>query len=274
MSLKRRIFEAVSNAMIAILGLNRPVRVYRAFLSRINAVKQVEINGTCMLFDANEELHLLRAEWLATKEPETLEWIDGFAPGEVFFDIGANIGVFSVYAALHRGCEVYAFEPEAKNYACLNRNILLNRADDRIHAVNLGFHDRTGIEVLNLHDVASGAALHSLGSARDWRGAAFTPKFRQAVLAFELDRFIELFGVPVPNYVKLDVDGNEAKIVRGGLRTLADPRVRSLMVELKEGDAELIGLIESCGLRLRTRTRAAMQGEYQDTYNALFTRAS
>lgn len=94
MSIKRAIFERVSDLLIAILGLNRPSRFYRAFLSRVNCVKRVTVNGTDIAFDANEELHLLRADWIDKKEPETLEWINGFGEGEVFYDVGANVGMF------------------------------------------------------------------------------------------------------------------------------------------------------------------------------------
>lgn len=273
MTAKRRLFNAMSDALIAVLGLNRPIRAYRAFLSRINAVKQVEINGTRMVFDANEELHLLRADLLRSKEPETIRWIDSFAEGSVFFDIGANIGVFSVYAAAHRNCDVYAFEPEAKNYACLNKNILLNGLGRRVKALNVGLHDSTGLEFLNLHDLASGAALHALGEPLDWRGKRFEPKFEQAVIAFTLDEFVERFGLPVPHHVKLDVDGNEQRIIRGGQRTFSSPRLKSLLIEINENDRPLIELIESCGLMLAHKTRLAMQGDTQDMFNAVFTRA-
>lgn len=265
MSAKRKIFDALSDALIALLGLNRPLRVYRAFLARVNAVKRVSIHGTPMVFDANEELHLLRAEWLKTKEPETLDWIDSFGAKEVMYDIGANIGVFSVYAALRRDCDVYAFEPEAKNYACLCKNLYLNGLGRRVTALNLGLHDRTAIEFLQLHGMESGAALHSLGEPVDWRKERFQPKFEQSVMAFALDEFIERFGIPLPNHVKLDVDGNEPKIIAGGRRTFSNPALKSLLIEMYENDRALIGLIEACGLTRDSR--------YQDTYNAVFRRA-
>ena len=272
MTAQRRAFNTIADALICVLGLNRPIRVYRAFLSRVNAVKKVAVNGTPITFDANEELHLLRAELVASKEPETLAWIDSFAQGEVLYDIGANIGVFSLYAALHRNCDVYAFEPEAKNYACLNKNILLNGLGRRVKALNVGLHDRTGIEFLQLHDLASGAALHSLGEAIDWRKQRFDAKFEQAVLAFALDEFIERFGAPAPNHIKLDVDGNEDRIIRGGRRTFSDPAMKSLLIEINENDRDLIELIESCGLTLERKTLAALQGSYRDTFNAVFAR--
>lgn len=268
----RKVFDTLSDALIALLGLNRPLRLYRAFLGRVDAVKRVEVRGTPMCFDANAELHLLRAQWLETKEPETLDWIDSFAPRETLYDIGANIGVFSVYAALHRDADVYAFEPEAKNYACLSRNLYLNNLGRRVKALNLGLHDRTAIEHLQLHDMQSGAALHALGAPVDWRKERFQPKFEQSVLAFALDEFIERFALPPPNHVKLDVDGNEAKIIAGGQRTFSSPALKSLMIEINGDDRALIDTLEACGLQIAKKTRAG-EGELANTYNMVFRRA-
>jgi FkbM family methyltransferase len=273
MSLKRTIFEKSSDLLIAVLGLNRPNRLYRAFLSRVNCVKTVAVSGTRIVFDANEELHLLRAEWLDKKEPETLEWIDGFAEGDVLYDVGANVGVFSLYAAMHRRCDVIAFEPEAKNYACLNKNIFLNHLGRRVKAFNVGLHDSTGVEFLQLHNLASGAALHSVGEAVDWRGNRFEAKFEQAVMAFRLDDFVEMFKMPAPRHMKIDVDGNELKVIRGASKILSSPGFKSLQIELKEGDRTLIDAIEAYGLKLSRSTRAAFQGEHQDCLNAVFSRA-
>ena len=268
MNWKRALFDRISDAVIAVAGFNRPIRLYRAFGERIDAVKRVEVHGTPMLFDANEELHLLRAGWIHTKEPETIEWIDSFGAGDVLYDIGANVGVFSLYAALHRSCDVYAFEPEAKNYACLNRNILLNRLGRRVKALNVGLHDSTSIEFLQLHDLASGAALHALGEAIDWKGERFEAKFEQAVLAFSLDELVERFGLPMPHHVKLDVDGNEDKIIRGGRRTLSSATLKSVLVEINDEEGPMVELMQSCGLKLTAVERPDRAGGY----NAIFRR--
>lgn len=271
-SLKRRILESVCDLIVAVLGLNRPNRFYRVLLGRVNSVKKVQVRGIQVKFDANEELHLLRAQWLESKEPETLSWIDGFTKGETVYDIGANVGVFSIYAALRCGADVYAFEPEAKNFSCLCKNLYLNGLGRRVKALNLGLHDSTKIEFLQLHGLESGAALHSLGDPVDWRKRRFEPKYEQSVMAFNLDEFVERFGVPVPNHIKLDVDGNESKIIRGGMRTLSSPALRSLMVEMNENDHELLDLIASCGLAPAERVRTAVTSGFDDTYNAVFRR--
>src|SRR3990167_5131009 len=71
-----------------------------------------------------------RCEWrvrtLATKEPSVYEWLQTLGPDDVLFDVGANIGVYTVFAAVCMGARVVAFEPEAQNFAALNLNLSLN----------------------------------------------------------------------------------------------------------------------------------------------------
>ena len=270
MTIKRVVFNKTSDALIAFLGLNRPTRWSRAFLSRVSCNKCVTVNGTTINFDANDELHLLRAQWLETKEPETLVWIDTFNQGDLLYDVGANVGVFSLYAALHRNCRVYAFEPEAKNYACLNKNIFLNSIGRRVQALNVALHDQTTIQLLNLHSLESGSALHSVGEPVDSHGQRFEPKFEQAVLAFSLDDFIQTFDAPVPQHIKIDVDGNELKIIEGALNTLSDFRCRSVQIEINQNDHVLCEHMEKCGFSLVSETRVAMQGGDTNLVNAVF----
>jgi hypothetical protein len=74
-----------------------------------------------------------RARAIMTKEPGALEWIDSMVPGSVFWDIGANIGVLTLYAAMRGDLKVWAFEPAAVNHYNLVANCELNgleRASD------------------------------------------------------------------------------------------------------------------------------------------------
>lgn len=68
-----------------------------------------------------------RVSSFSTKEPDTLEWMDTIPPGSVIWDIGANVGLYSVYAAKSRGARVFAFEPSVFNLELLARNIFLNQ---------------------------------------------------------------------------------------------------------------------------------------------------
>ena len=73
------------------------------------------------------------------KEPETIEWIDSFDQSKkiIFWDIGANIGIYSVYAATKfNNIEVVSFEPSTSNLRVLSRNISINNLQSKIKIVN------------------------------------------------------------------------------------------------------------------------------------------
>src|SRR5665811_148010 len=91
-----------------------------------------------------------RAKTLLTKEPDTIRWIDSFQLGTTLWDIGANVGVFSLYAAT-RSLRVLAFEPAPANYYLLVKNTEINQLSDRISAIPLALSDRRAMAVSYTH---------------------------------------------------------------------------------------------------------------------------
>src|SRR3954454_23342205 len=83
----------------------------------------VEVPGGSVKFFCPSPLLTNRAETLLTKEPDTIKWIDSFPAESVFWDIGANVGVYSLYAATRPGLSILSFEPLAANFHVLSRNI-------------------------------------------------------------------------------------------------------------------------------------------------------
>lgn len=180
-------------------------------------------------------------------EPETVAWIDDFIKdGEVMWDIGANIGLYALYAALVPGIRVLAFEPGAGSFAALMKNVELNAMGDRIAAYCLAFDEATGLDVLHMMDTGAGHSMHAFGAdeAADW---PVTPPFSQACLGFTIDDFCRIFDPPPPDHVKLDVDGNEAKIIRGGRRTLVG--AKTVMVEIEDDTGAVAAALEALGFR-------------------------
>lgn len=224
------------------------------------------------------DLALWRARTLLTKEPETIEWIDGFADGDVFWDVGANVGLYSVYAAINHKVRVLAFEPSASNYMLLNRNIEVNALSDHVRAFCVAFADRTCVDVLNMQSTRLAGALSSFAEATDHEGRDFKPVFRQGMVGYAIDDFVRSFSPPFPNHLKIDVDGIEDKIVAGARQTLADPRLKSLSIELEANRAEhtaaTVKQLETAGLKFVSRRHAPDfdGGPYADVYNYQFRR--
>lgn len=166
-------------------------------------------------------------------EPETLRWIDGFVQdGEVFWDIGANIGVYTLYAALRPGVGVFAFEPGAASFAALVRNLELNGMGDRVQAYCLAFDETTRLDSLHMMNTGAGHSTHAFGRKETTFGA-FSPAFSQAAPGFSIDDFRHIFGLRRPDHVKLDVDGLEDRILKGGRKTLDG--VKTVLVEVEGG---------------------------------------
>lgn len=196
-------------------------------------------------FDCRSPISFHRASTLFSKEPETIAWIDDFIePGDVLYDVGANIGVFSLYASITKGCKTIAFEPSADNYAELCRNIWKNGLDSRVLAYNVALHDRFLASSLNISKMVPGRAAHTFGSRIDGWGREFTPEFQQGSIGLPLDAFVYDLQQPFPTHIKIDVDGNEHLVMAGMSRILKDLRLRSIAIELNFQDrAEIDGAI-------------------------------
>jgi FkbM family methyltransferase len=259
----RRIFaEAIANGREPLLEIIESVVTPRG-----------TINFYCL-----GDLSLWRARTLLTKEPETIEWIDSFDSGDVFWDVGANIGVYSIYAAISRKVRVLAFEPAAGNYLLINRNIETNQLSDFVQAFCVAFADRTGVDALNMQSTQLGGAMSSFAEAKDHEGRRFTPSFRQGMIGYSIDSYIEAFNPPFPNHLKVDVDGIEDRIIAGAGKTLADVRLKSVSIELDAKRSEytdvIIRQMEAAGLEQKWRRHAEMfnAGAFSDIYNYLFVR--
>lgn len=171
-----------------------------------------------------------RALSLLTKQPGTIAWIDTFPPQSVFWDVGANIGVYTLYAA-RRGARVVAIEPAAVNQFLLAANCEANRVDDRVQCLMLGLGSGARIAQLEVSQFVPAASFKFEG-----KGAQQLPG-RQAALVLSMDRLVEEYGVACPNYIKIDAPGFTEEIISGAARTLQRPEVRGLHVELREASS-------------------------------------
>ena len=198
---------------------------------RLNPCCEITHAGTRMVFSTPTLFTKGRVDTIYSKEPCTLEWIASFAASDVFIDVGANVGMYSIWAAATQQTQVFAFEPEAQNYALLNRNILLNNLSGRVKAYCMGLSDQPGLTSLHMQDLRPGGSNHALGEALDFRHQPMKTSFEQGCIADTLDRLVAAGEVPLPNHVKIDVDGFENKVIAGARDILKNPEMRSLLIE-------------------------------------------
>jgi len=173
-----------------------------------------------------------RALGLMDNEPNTINWIKEIPKGDCLWDIGANVGVFSLYASL-RGVNVVAFEPLDSNYSILCKNIEINAASKNISGFNIALNSETTLDYFYIQHSQAGSSGNTFGQAYDvQRGKVFNDYLVQPTLGYTIDDFIETFDITTPNYIKMDVDGIEYKILSGARGLLKDTRLKSILVEI------------------------------------------
>ena len=170
------------------------------------------------------------------KEPFTVRWIqESIGKDDVLYDIGANVGTFSLIAAMSRGASVVAFEPGYANFARLCENIQLNGCSGDIIPVPLPLSDAPGLLSFNYRSLEPGQSRHVLGDAAFVPGPRSTSTYVQPVCATTLDRAVADFGLQPPNHLKIDVDGSEVRVLKGAGAVLRGAQLRTVLIE---SDAE------------------------------------
>ena len=201
--------------------------------------------GLRMLLPTNQ--YLSRKIFMGTHEADESEFITSFlGHGDIFLDVGANIGYFTLLASSNVGGEgeVHAFEPSPSTFEILRRNVVINRLNN-VHLNRLGLSDLD--EVRELHVSLDGlSSFDTFGSP-----ACFSNFVLENVHCTTLDRYKqEVLADKAITLIKIDVEGWERRVLLGGKSLLEGRDAPVLLVEFADGIAAQAG--ESCGELRRT----------------------
>jgi FkbM family methyltransferase len=195
-------------------------------------VVTIKHEGQDLFFYCPTRVSNFRAKTFSTKEPLTLKWIDGFTPGSVLWDIGANIGLYSIYAAKFKGIKVISFEPSVFNLELLVRNINLNLVTDLISVIPLPLYKSSEVNHILLSSENIGAALNTFGEIYGQDGNDLKGVIKYNVLGLSADDLLIKLGMSPPTNLKIDVDGIEHLVLAGATKLLAS--VQSVLVEVND----------------------------------------
>lgn len=280
-SLKKLIKAGIKKLIdwsVAVLGKTLPGRyVYAQIVGgAMSRTQTIDHQGTCLSFAVPNALNQYRVDTFSTKEPETLEWIDGIPEGSVVWDIGANVGLYACYAAKHRSCMVFAFEPSVFNLELLARNVFLNGLTEQVTLVPLPLTEVLAVSTLNMTTTEWGGALSSFGQDYGHDGQALNQVFKFPTIGLSMVDAVALLKIPQPDHIKMDVDGIEHLILKGGVPLLS--RVKSILIEINDSfavqanDASMY--LQQAGLSLREKRHAEVfdTGMAQNTFNQIWIR--
>ena len=261
-SRKQFLVRKLAYALVKILGFNKPSLFTTEFIQSLDPIAKVKIQGKGTLkFVANHGRLLWRVNTFREEEPETIEWLDSIKEDECLWDVGANVGMYSIYASVFQKCRVVAFEPEAQNFSILMHNIDLNYMADQIIPVMSAVAGQSGIGQLKVPYFTKGGAFNQFTASSAVEESIYQPRqgnyeLTQYVYSSSLDDYMNQTNFPSPTHIKIDVDGIESKIVDGAANFLKQPTLRSVLIELNENvpaDKEVKKIIESAGFSFKSK---------------------
>jgi FkbM family methyltransferase len=228
-SLGRRLVEAAT----------RPIRYrdLRVLRGRMAGVR-INLGGSFVRYltgDAEPEVQEALAELLK--------------PGQTVYDVGANIGFFTILCSRLVGPSgrVYAFEPIPRNLATLKRNIALNGLTNVV-VVEMALSSSSGTAEMF---VSPWSAFHSLNVEGASKQDNHGPDAGEIVVqTVTLDEFVRDDGVHAPDLVKIDVEGAEL-IVLAGMRETLRTLKPLVLCELHDTNAAYAEFVESIGYGVR-----------------------
>lgn len=227
-----------------------------------------------------------RAKTIRSKEPGTRRWLNQIEAGDVLYDVGANIGLYSLLAARRVGTagHVYAFEPHAANLVSLLRNIALNELGDRITVVGCPLGAMAGFAPFNYAALRAGSSGSQVGHTTTEHGEPFAPACVELKVVATIDALLASGVLRPATFVKIDVDGNEVDVLAGmRIFLLSDRAPASVQIEARaQTKTEIRWRLEAAGYTLRERHDTAHGAEQiakgvdpeRLAYNWVFGRAA
>jgi FkbM family methyltransferase len=234
-------------------------------------------------FFVPNQLTQYRVDTFFTKEPETLRWIDNFTEKKkiIFWDIGANIGLYSIYAALkHRDIEIHSFEPSSSNLRVLSRNISINNLQNRIKINQFPLTNKDkGFQLMMESSFKEGGALHSFGKNLNFEGTKMDIQNNYTIYGFSINYLVKNLDFNIPNYIKIDVDGLEHFILEGANQVLNNENLKSLSIEINENYVEQLENTTSIMKKFNFKLIGKEQSKYikisesfKNSFNYIFSR--
>jgi FkbM family methyltransferase len=240
------------------------------FISHYKKIKEFN-------FFVPNKLIKFRVNTFYSKEPETLEWIDSFEKESCFWDIGANIGLYSVYCGVKKNAEIFSFEPSTSNLRTLSRNISINNLQNNVTIVPFPLINESGFKTAKMSEsiFVEGGAENNFKTNFDWQGNLFKSSNSYKIFGTSIDYLTSNQIIRIPDYIKIDVDGVEHLILQGGLSTLKSPKIKSILIELNESFEDQFNeckkIMKDCGFSfLKKVSTGVTSEEYSKVYNYIY----
>ena len=261
---------------VTIASTNRIGRYFNEHLVKYIFEQKRNINykNIKLAFYSPNRLNKFRIDTFSSKEPETLNWIEKFSQGSIFWDIGANFGLYSCYAAKLKNCNVYAFEPSIFNLEILTKNVFLNQLSNNVIIISFPLIDKLKESEFKMTMTDWGGSMSTFGEDYTHDGSKLEEEFNYNTVGMSMDECVDVLKIKQPNYIKIDVDGIEHLVLKGGTRTLN--KAKSVLVEVDENFTLQVEktkeYLTRAGLKLKEKLQSDSIGksEFKSIFNQIW----
>lgn len=237
-------------------------------------------NKKIIFFTPNPLIKWLTDSFLQ-KEPETIEWIDSFKGKIIFWDIGANVGLYSIYAAIkHKNIRIISFEPSVNNLRILSRNISINNLEKKIIINQFPLTNKVNRYLLMKDNkFIEGSALGVFGENFNHSGKKMISKNQYKIYGTTIDYLLNNKILDFPNYIKIDVDGLEHIILNGAKNLLKNKKIKSISIEINENFSsqynKILKIMKKNNFIIKQKKRNSLfyqNNQFAKTYNYVFSK--
>ena len=259
------IFNKVLNFIIkSRMGREIVARFLSFFNGNLHASLKILNLESSIFIDVNSAPEVRYRITSVHREKTTIDWLESLDKNKILFDIGANVGCYSLIAAKHFNIKsIHAFEPFPINYSKCIQNVIKNNLSKQISVYNFAIDNVSKIQTLfhtNEYDsLDSGSSGHQIGEPVDEEGNIFVPQFKFLVNTYSIDDLQSISNIPRPSYIKIDVDGREFEILKGAKETLKSGFIKSIMMEINLNRNDIINFLSTYGFRV------AIEGDHGNT---------
>ena len=219
-SIYKKIINKIAKFFSKILSVNN--YLVNEIIQNINLKNHINFEGKKIYFKTGHNRLDWRVKSFYSEEPMMIDWLKSFKENDIFLDIGANVGIYTL-PAISKCKFVYASELDMKNNAILFENLVKNDFQNKCLIINFGVSDKNNIEKIFYRDNSVGDALQSIGREQIIPTRKNSP-FYIKQFCFSLDYIFESFKLEYPTKIKIDVDGNEKKVFEGGKRVILNAK--------------------------------------------------
>ena len=215
--LEERIFKYIFKILLFLLRINGRNKISNWILEEVNPfilVKSKIDDSIKFKWITGHNRLLWRAKTFDTEESLMIKWLSKFRRDDIFLDIGANCGIYTLAAACKCN-NISAVELDPINIGILKENLVLNNFEEKVLIIPFAAGDSNKKELIYFRSCSKSDAFQTIGKPSSLGTRLYDGKHKTTQLLFSLDYIYKEFNLKLPNKIKIDVDGNEKLVFKG-----------------------------------------------------------